>query len=323
MMSGEATAAQIGGFLMALRVKGEVVPEIAGAVAIMRAKMLRVNAPARPCRRHRRHGRRCVGLLQRVHLHGSRGGRCRPDRRQARQPGPVVEIRCRRHPDRAQRGLRPGAGEHRGLHQRSRHRLHVRTRPPRRHAPCRTGPCRTRHPHDLQPARPALQPGQRQAGNCWGVFDPAWLVPLAEVLRDLGSETVLGRARRRAGRDDDNRHHPGGGAGKRRYPHVRADTGTVRPATGYARRPEGRRRRAQRGGPAGGVAGCPQPLPRDRAAQQRRRAGGRRPGRGHFRGHRKGGGGRSTVARPGNGWMRWSGSPTPMPPTRTDIERAP
>jgi anthranilate phosphoribosyltransferase len=46
VMSGEATPSQIGGFLMALRVRGETVAEISGAVATMRAKMLPVNAPA-------------------------------------------------------------------------------------------------------------------------------------------------------------------------------------------------------------------------------------------------------------------------------------
>lgn len=46
MMSGEATPAQIGGFLMALRVRGETVDEITGAVEVMREKMLRVDAPA-------------------------------------------------------------------------------------------------------------------------------------------------------------------------------------------------------------------------------------------------------------------------------------
>lgn len=46
MMSGEATPAQIGGFLMALRVRGETVDEITGAVETMREKMLRVAAPA-------------------------------------------------------------------------------------------------------------------------------------------------------------------------------------------------------------------------------------------------------------------------------------
>lgn len=45
MMSGEASMAQIGGFLMALRVRGETVDEIAGAVSIMRSKMVPVVAP--------------------------------------------------------------------------------------------------------------------------------------------------------------------------------------------------------------------------------------------------------------------------------------
>jgi len=45
MMSGEATPSQMGGLLMALRVRGETVEEITGAVSAMRAKMLRVNAP--------------------------------------------------------------------------------------------------------------------------------------------------------------------------------------------------------------------------------------------------------------------------------------
>ena len=46
MMSGEATPSQMGGLLMALRVRGETVDEITGAVEAMRAKMLRVTAPA-------------------------------------------------------------------------------------------------------------------------------------------------------------------------------------------------------------------------------------------------------------------------------------
>ena len=45
MMSGEATPSQMGGLLMALRVRGETVDEITGAVSAMRAKMLRVAAP--------------------------------------------------------------------------------------------------------------------------------------------------------------------------------------------------------------------------------------------------------------------------------------
>ena len=45
MLSGEVTPSQMGAFLMALRVRGETVEEITGAVTAMRAKMLKVAAP--------------------------------------------------------------------------------------------------------------------------------------------------------------------------------------------------------------------------------------------------------------------------------------
>ena len=45
MMSGDATQAQIGGFLMGLRVRGETVDEITGGVTTMRAKMTTIDAP--------------------------------------------------------------------------------------------------------------------------------------------------------------------------------------------------------------------------------------------------------------------------------------
>jgi len=46
LMSGEATPSQMGGLLMALRVRGETVDEITGAVTAMRSKMVPVKAPA-------------------------------------------------------------------------------------------------------------------------------------------------------------------------------------------------------------------------------------------------------------------------------------
>ncbi len=45
IMAGDATPAQIGGLLMALRVRGETVDEITGAARVMRAKALHVDAP--------------------------------------------------------------------------------------------------------------------------------------------------------------------------------------------------------------------------------------------------------------------------------------
>lgn len=46
MTDGHATQAQMGAFLMGLRVRGETVEEITGATQMMRARMVRVSAPA-------------------------------------------------------------------------------------------------------------------------------------------------------------------------------------------------------------------------------------------------------------------------------------
>ena len=45
MMAGEATSSQMGGFLMALRVRGETVDEITGGAQAMRARALTIDAP--------------------------------------------------------------------------------------------------------------------------------------------------------------------------------------------------------------------------------------------------------------------------------------
>ncbi|HWU17907.1 MAG TPA: anthranilate phosphoribosyltransferase [Devosia sp.] len=45
IMAGEATASQIGAFLMGMRIKGETVGEIAAAVSILREQMVPVEAP--------------------------------------------------------------------------------------------------------------------------------------------------------------------------------------------------------------------------------------------------------------------------------------
>ena len=45
IMSGDATAAQMGAFLMALRVRGETVDEITAAARIMRSKAVAIKSP--------------------------------------------------------------------------------------------------------------------------------------------------------------------------------------------------------------------------------------------------------------------------------------
>ena len=46
MMSGDATPAQVGAFLMALRVRGETIDELTGGALAMRSRMISVQAPA-------------------------------------------------------------------------------------------------------------------------------------------------------------------------------------------------------------------------------------------------------------------------------------
>lgn len=48
LFEGAATPAQIGGLLMAMRVRGETVEEMAAATRAMRARMNRIKAPRAP-----------------------------------------------------------------------------------------------------------------------------------------------------------------------------------------------------------------------------------------------------------------------------------
>ena len=188
LMSGEATPSQIGGFLMALRVRGETVPEIVGAVETMRDKMLSVDAPGDVIDIVGTGGDGTgtynistlaslivAGAGVRVAKHGNRALSSKSGAADALSAlgvnleiGPEGIARCI-----AEAGI--GFMFAQVHHSAMRH----------------VGPSRvelgTRTIFNL------LGPLSNPAGakrQLLGVFAPEWCVPLAEVLRDLGSESV-------------------------------------------------------------------------------------------------------------------------------------
>ncbi len=188
LMSGEATPSQIGGFLMALRVRGETVDEIVGAVSSMRARMLPVSAPA--------HAVDIVGTggdglgtynistLASIIVAGTgvpvakHGNKALSSKSGTADALSALGVKLDIGPDLISRCINEA-----GLgfmfaqlhHSAMRH----------------VGPTRvelgTRTVFNL------LGPLSNPAGakkQLLGVFSPRWLVPIAEVLRDLGSETI-------------------------------------------------------------------------------------------------------------------------------------
>lgn len=188
MMSGDATPSQIGGFLMALRVRGETVEEIAGAVSVMREKMTRVDAPAGAIDIVGTGGDNsgsynvstcasfiAAGAGARVAKHGNRSLSSKSGAAEALaelgvniDASPAVIARCIRE---AGLGFMFAPAHHAAM----------------RHV----GPSRvelgTRTIFNL------LGPLSNPAGvkrQVVGVFAPQWVEPLAEVLKTLGSEHV-------------------------------------------------------------------------------------------------------------------------------------
>ena len=189
MTAGAATPAQMGAFLMALRVRGETVEEITGAAQMLRAKMNRVEvAPdaidivgtGGDSARH----------LQCLDLRGADRGRRRRQGRQARQPPRLLQV------GRLRRAVRAGRQARRAAPRPSRAAsteagvgflwapLH---HPALKHwAPIR-GELGIRTIFNL------LGPICNPAGvkrQVVGVFSWHWVEPIAHVLNNLGAEHV-------------------------------------------------------------------------------------------------------------------------------------
>ncbi|MGA1830822.1 anthranilate phosphoribosyltransferase [Rhizobium wenxiniae] len=188
IMSGEATPSQIGGFLMALRVRGETVAEMTGAVSTMRAKMLRVEAPADAVDIVGTGGDGAgtynISTLASIIAAGAglsvakHGNRALSSKSGTADALSALGVNLEIGPNQIARCIRE-AGI--GFMFASMHHAAMR----------HVGPSRvelgTRTIFNL------LGPLSNPAGakrQLLGVYSPQWLMPIAETLREMGSETV-------------------------------------------------------------------------------------------------------------------------------------
>jgi anthranilate phosphoribosyltransferase len=188
MLSGEVTPSQMGGFLMGLRVRGETVDEITGAVAAMRAKMIGVKAPPDAIdivgTGGDGSGSYNVSTLAAIIVAAcgvtvaKHGNRAISSRAGAADTLTALGVKIGLSPDGVERCIREaGIGF---------------MMAPAHHASMRhVGPTRvelgTRTLFNL------LGPLSNPAGvkrQLVGVFSAAWLEPMAEALRNFGSERV-------------------------------------------------------------------------------------------------------------------------------------
>jgi len=188
IMSGQATPSQIGAFLMALRVRGETVDEIVGAVTTMRSKMLPVSAPADAIDIVGTGGDGAstynISTLASLIVAGAgvpvakHGNRAQSSKSGTADSLSALGVKLDIGPELISRCIREAGIGFMFAQQHHSSMRHV-------------GPSRvelgTRTIFNL------LGPLSNPAGarrQLLGVYSPQWLLPLAEVLRDLKAESV-------------------------------------------------------------------------------------------------------------------------------------
>ena len=191
IMTGEATPAQLAAFVVALRLKGETVDEIAGMARVMRAKALRVPFEGPSLLDTCGTGGDAQRHLQRLHRRRLRGGRRRRRRRQARQSRHDQPVRLRRRPRGPGRPHRPVAGAGGPLP--ARRRASASCSRPAFHPAMRfaAGPRREIGVRTVfNVLGPLTNPAGAQA-QVLGVADAALAEKMAQVLERLGCRHAL------------------------------------------------------------------------------------------------------------------------------------
>ena len=209
MMSGEATPAQMGGLLMAMRVRGETIDEITGAVTAMRAKMLRISALPDAIDVCGTGGDQAgtLNISTARRRSCARPATCRsPSTATARPPPRAARPTCwPRSASTSTPISRPSSARwcEVGIH------LHVGAAASQRHAPRRPDPRRARHPHHLQHHGPAVEPGRREAPAARRVRASSGWSRSPQVLKQSRHRACLGGPwRRRPRRDHHHRPSP-------------------------------------------------------------------------------------------------------------------